>query len=335
MTHTRTRSGGRSLAGRGPGFTLIELLVVIAIIGTLVGLLLPALQAARESSRRAVCTNNLKQIGLALHNYHDAIKTLPMGHQSPKPDSSWRTYNAGWRLFALRYLDGSLAGRLDLQDVRRNTSKALLDKRTLQEWACPSSTLPTNPHTNWWNDGSSSNLPNGHQIAAYIGIMGASPDPAGRTDRTAATRYDGVWADTGMLVSCESVSFSKCTDGLSKTIMVGEQSGLVGTQDIRNAYYSPWGGSNLTTPMRTFAATSDDMWGCGGTTCVRYAINDTNAQSGSDDVWDANTVLNSFHAGGINVLASDGAVRFLVNEIDFAILRQMCCRDDALSISEP
>jgi prepilin-type N-terminal cleavage/methylation domain-containing protein len=335
MTQTRRPRVGRSLAGSGRGFTLVELLVVIAIIGTLVGLLLPAVQSARESSRRAVCTNNLKQIGIALHNYHDAFKTLPMGYQKPTPDSSWRTYNAGWRLFSLRYLDGSLASQLDLRDVRRNTSKTLLDKLTLKDWACPSSTLPTNPNTNWWNDGSSSNLPNGHQIAAYIGIMGASPDPAGRTNRTASTRYGGIWADTGMFVSCESVPFSKCTDGLSKTIMVGEQSGLVGTKDIRNAYYSPWGGSNFTTPMQTFAATSDDMWGCGGTTCVRYAINDTNAQSGSDEVMDANTALNSFHAGGINALVSDGAVRFLINEIDFAILRQMCCRDDGLSTSEP
>jgi hypothetical protein len=218
--------------------------------------------------------------------------------------------------------------------VRRNTSKTLLDKLTLKDWACPSSTLPTNPNTDWHNNGSATNLPNGHQIAAYIGIMGASPDPAGRSDRTAATRYGGIWSDTGMFVACESVSFSKCTDGLSKTIMVGEQSGLVGTQDIRNGYYSPWGGSNFTAPMQTFAATSDDMWGCGGLTCVRYAINDTNPQSGSQYAMDANTTLSSFHSGGINALVSDGSVRFIVNEINFAIMRQMCCRDDNLSISE-
>src|SRR5690242_13951357 len=72
----------RRRISRPVGFTLIELLVVIAIIGVLIGLLLPAVQAAREAARRAQCTNNLKQIGIALHNYHDAHRTFPPGYSS-------------------------------------------------------------------------------------------------------------------------------------------------------------------------------------------------------------------------------------------------------------
>src|SRR5690606_5643888 len=81
------------------GFTLIELLVVIAIIAVLIALLLPAVQQAREAARRTQCKNNLKQLGLALHNYHDVYNSFPMGTQTPLTGAS------SWRFALLPYLD--------------------------------------------------------------------------------------------------------------------------------------------------------------------------------------------------------------------------------------
>jgi prepilin-type N-terminal cleavage/methylation domain-containing protein len=93
-------------AARRRGFTLIELLVVIAIIGVLIALLLPAVQAARESARRAQCTNNLKQIGLALHNYHDWIGTFPLGAVMA-PGWVNDSNHLSWRALILPQLEGT------------------------------------------------------------------------------------------------------------------------------------------------------------------------------------------------------------------------------------
>src|SRR5438045_293293 len=108
----------KSITSRRTGFTLVELLVVIAIIGVLVGLLLPAVQAAREASRRSSCQNNLKQIGLALHGFHDAKGKLP---SSGRPNAA-STVRVGSQVFLLPFLEEKALA--DIYDLSQNWSAA-------------------------------------------------------------------------------------------------------------------------------------------------------------------------------------------------------------------
>jgi prepilin-type N-terminal cleavage/methylation domain-containing protein/prepilin-type processing-associated H-X9-DG protein len=157
----------RSTRLRFRGFTLVELLVVIAIIGVLVALLLPAVQAARESSRRTKCLNNEKQLGLAMHNYHDSMRCFPpskgSGPWGPNPGTDWESwYFLSISYQALAYYEqGSL---YDLFEARRNlTRTATWDdvgapaKTRASVFICPSSRLLLNgyPGTNYlWSTGS-------------------------------------------------------------------------------------------------------------------------------------------------------------------------------------
>jgi prepilin-type N-terminal cleavage/methylation domain-containing protein/prepilin-type processing-associated H-X9-DG protein len=302
------------------GFTLVELLVVIAIIGILVALLLPAVQAAREAARRMQCQSNLKQIGVGLHAYADAYKSLPTGQQAP-------VSHANWRVLLFPYLEReSIYTKLNLKDVYNSP---LLAKQVLPEWACPSlSGNETQPAAwvTWWTN-------NNHQVPAYQGIMGAYPDPNGSTGNIYSSNYGGWWSNNGMLLSNTATRFAYCTDGTSNVIIVAEQSGKVGANDYRNGYYTPWGGVTITLPIGQQAAGSD-CWGV-GLTCNAYAINARTAASGANTSYVGNSILNSQHPGGINVLMTDGAVRFAPNQIDFSTFQRLCVRADGFDAKAP
>lgn len=153
----RRRSGCRT----HHGFTLIELLVVIAIIGILIGLLMPAVQAAREAGRRTACSNNLKQIGLALHNYHDTLKSYPPGFltfadRRVDPLAEIRAPGWGWYSHTLPFLEKANAhDRIEFNESITHTANTQSRNFTSKEFFCPSDSAivaKTFRFSNWGGD---------------------------------------------------------------------------------------------------------------------------------------------------------------------------------------
>ena len=305
-------------------FTLIELLVVIAIIAVLIALLLPAVQQAREAARRTQCKNNMKQIGLALHNYEGTYTCWPIGSYGPF------NYVPNWRLHLFPYIDQApLYNALNFNSVsfagnQNTTNTQILSKKVIPGYVCPSS--PLDPCANLLNDADNIQTP------MYIGISGAYPDPAGRVVGS-PSNYGGFYTNNGMLLHNQLTRMRDATDGSSNIMMVAEQSGRIGTQDIRSGYYGGYCGTTFSVPVTASYPNNQDSWSV-GLTGVQYRINSPTTAGGSDNPWDANTVINSFHTGGIHGLLADGSVRFISDNVDFTTLTKLCSRDDNLPIGD-
>jgi prepilin-type N-terminal cleavage/methylation domain-containing protein len=328
------------------GFTLVELLVVIAIIGILIALLLPAVQAAREAARRSQCSNNLKQVGLALHNYHDTYNSFPIGSRS----GTWTYANlsgCNWRLSILpgleqtavfnkvNFRDASFsgAGFFNLQQHASGTDNTALAKLIVPAFRCPSSTVDP-----FVDDGAIGTCNDGGNFATqmhhYVGISGASPDPAGRGSPTCRQGQRGMVCQNGLLVPNDVKGFKDATDGTSNTVVVAEQSALVDNHPIQSNYGGGWTGCG------------DQAWKVGtmpdngnfyhaGLTTVVWAINyKTATANSSSTAYETNTILNSFHPGGIQVLLGDGSVRFLSDTVDMDTLRRLCSANDGMTLGQ-
>jgi prepilin-type N-terminal cleavage/methylation domain-containing protein len=204
MTSRRETATIDVAGSRGRGFTLVELLVVIAIIAVLIGLLLPAVQTARESARRASCMNNLRQTGLAVQSHESARKRIPPGWTSPS-GSAVLPARHSFYTFILEYLEqAALASQVDWdRDWNVGKNKSLLSAR-LPMTVCPSAPARTDPVSDY----------------APCHNVGASSYSALVTARQITTRSD--W--TGLLVP-RTRRPSEITDGMSKTILLYEDAG--------------------------------------------------------------------------------------------------------------
>ena len=349
----RTSGVGWSEFRRGSamGFTLIELLVVIAIIAVLVALLLPAVQQAREAARRISCGNNLKQIGLALQNYHDTYCCFPLGGlnqpgvvPSLPISNSWSGVSFWVRI--LPNLDqGNLYSSINTSvpgsgEMGVGPNGGTVNNVKLSVLTCPSSILPSSfPIV-----GLSIMMP------SYVGVSGASttgytyPDVFSESrikNFTACGAFVGQMSWGGMLLANSTTRMQDVTDGTSQVIIVGESSDYAidstGTQQrIDGAASLGWvfstesGGvlgnykSQLLKPTR-----------CANLTTVMHPIGARQAPvpNGCYTV-SPNRPLMSAHTGGAQVALTEGSVRFLGNSNNITTLKQLSTRDDGQVVGD-
>jgi hypothetical protein len=326
------------------GFTLVELLVVIAIIGTLVGLLLPAVQAAREAARRSACSNNLKQIGLASQNYHDAKKRFPSGgYGTVVNETGWSQWvellpfmeeNGIYTRFNFIPPTGAAVAF-----VSNGSNSSVANQARLTGLRCPSSSF------GW----SSANGGNGHQVPQYFGIAGANT--FGRFTSTDQLETNGSgWGKTsnrGMIPNCRKagvvsplgVDLRMCTDGTSKTLLAGEISAGIANaaggakQDRRPGSTMGWSQAGIGSEQHSKIGHMNSV-------TIRYPPNAP--VEGQDGVgtngWHiyqyGNCPLASEHTSGVQVVFADGATTFISDTINTEVLTLMAVRDDGLVISE-
>lgn len=304
------------------GFTLIELLVVIAIIAILIALLLPAVQQAREAARRTQCKNNLKQIGLAMHNYHDVFNTLPPGYISKTPCNTaavWTACNQGevslyaWGASILPYVEqNALFAQLNVGNVllEQNLLNPTIRQSLTQPMAafqCPSDpgpglsdwVSPTDQYDFTVTDGA-----NTHRIAKSNYVMMANA-----WDSTTPPVYSIQYGEAmGVGFANSKINFRDITDGTSNTILVGERAYL-----YKSSYKV--GAGNLIGFSASNNVQSSSYGRKGnGMAVLGLTYNGINAIVGGEhDV----RGFSSNHVGGAQFVMCDGSVRFLSENIDY------------------
>jgi len=332
-------------------FTLIELLVVIAIIAILIALLVPAVQKVREAAARSQCSNNMKQIGLALLGYHDNTKVLPPG--AAADIAPWKTpttaanadWGSSWMVFILPFIDQAnvndkwqFSGQSGWQNANNN---AMIRGYIIQSYRCPATSLPLmNPYSAILPGASGAGI----MYTTYVAISGSA------TDVGVKTNGSNLISNQGVLFHLSKVKLTSVTDGTSNTIMVGEQSnhlrnaanGIIlggtfgGSSPIAVTCAGPDGwiqGCQINPPAS--GGNNDVVYNCA---TIRYPLNQigmTLGAGGCSDNVGNNIPLSSMHPGGCNLLFADGTVRFCSNGTSLQVLSWAACRNDGQSFTLP
>jgi prepilin-type N-terminal cleavage/methylation domain-containing protein len=271
------------------GFTLIELLVVIAIIAILIALLLPAVQQAREAARRTQCRNNMHQLGLALHNYHDTHGRFPMGSIFWSPASTGLHTEVSWMTLILPYVDeSSLYNAYNFGLKSGAGANTTVTRSVLFQYCCPSDLAPK--------------LSGNMREASYAGSMGVPQSPDHSNTATPSTAYIGV------LYSCSRTQVRDIRDGTSNTLLGGETAADGGA--VVRSY---WGRGRYTDSIRS-TAFHLNSFGCKTT---------MPSPSPGSSINDCQRQFSSQHEGGAFFTFCDGQVRFLSENIDFRVYRAL------------
>jgi prepilin-type N-terminal cleavage/methylation domain-containing protein len=334
------------MRSRGPcgrrAFTLIELLVVIAIIAILIALLLPAVQQAREAARRSQCKNNLKQIGVALHNYSETFGVLPPGaFRHPSGTASFEMW--GWAALILPFVDqASVHNRFGVTEQHLHdlllvagppTGFTLCSTTHLPVYVCPSDvggpTTDNNYFTRRYFDGSA-NPPGTNTYHAsksnYVACLGDSVDGgAGETQAGNLNGDDG----NGTFAHNSKRMFRDIEDGTSNVIAIGERdikcgaAAWIGTRnpngtDAWGMYFSLGRAGSDLHINQPGTHTNTTTNACVGTNCAT-----------------CDEGFSSLHEGGAHFLMNDGSVHFFSENIDSLLYRQMADRMDGTPIQLP
>jgi prepilin-type N-terminal cleavage/methylation domain-containing protein/prepilin-type processing-associated H-X9-DG protein len=343
------------------GFTLIELLVVIAIIAVLIALLLPAVQQAREAARRTQCKNNLKQLGLACHNYHDSANQFPQNTdgraiQAWSGGASWQggPGSFGWMIMALPYIDQApLYNSFNFSDNLSSnapngipgwgsTFNSLLAQKSMAAFQCPS-----NPQTplvgvdvGAAGGGAPSSPGNTAGRTDYVGSMGfvygdwrncsavPTPQNGGGTEIVGqaiwTSMYDNAYLcrENGVFSLLGSAKMRDITDGTSNTILIMED----------NHFQQG--------PRRPAVATGDAAWASPmAITSASILVNQNfsfNADGSMVSGMDSHKChgISSVHVGGAHILMCDGAVRFISANISSVTLQALATRSNSDIVGE-
>jgi prepilin-type N-terminal cleavage/methylation domain-containing protein/prepilin-type processing-associated H-X9-DG protein len=312
------------------GFTLVELLVAIAIIGILIALLLPAVQSAREAARRMQCTNNLKQLALAAHNYHDRVRSFPPGTLLRRfSGGTPRMRGPSLFIFILNEMEQSaLRGQLDLSDPLNNEAggHSALSAMVLPVLVCPSDAINENPVQH----GTSGRW---HGLTSYGGNGGT-----GGNHRFFCTSVpmvaDGMFFETGPNSNPDPgqspVRFAEVRDGASNTLFFGERKHA-------DEAFDGWAGGAGEQPIGDYG-----WWHtCGGLAIVDATmttlapINYKADTSEPDFACRRVCAFGSFHPGGANFALVDGSVRFISETIELSDYRALSTRKGNEAVQAP
>jgi len=347
-------SGNQLHRTQRSGFSLVELLVVIAIIALLVGLLLPAVQAARESARRSQCTNNLKQIGLGIHNFHEAQNYLP---SSARPSPS-HTVRVGLFGRLLPYVDQkSLWDQYDTSVQWSHPKNLPVTSLRIGTYECPSA-----PKQNYTLDHEPDGFVGGASpwvgvvaVGDYAASLGVSPalgtlsTPESPIDASTYPTSGGASITNGFLPKNSRLTLADIHDGTTNTIAVWESGGrpfvyragsLVPGGDNLTNHHTNGGGWARPASDILLSGSSKDGAVIPGTTQAGTFLNRTNGYDHATEAYgptgfpppygtEGSSQPFSFHGSGLNVLFGDGRVKFLSEEVNIAVVAALVTRNGA------
>jgi len=301
---------------RRQGFTLIELLVVIAIIAILIALLLPAVQQAREAARRSTCKNNLKQIGLALHNYHDAALTFPASHIRTVANS-WLSSQIGWQARILPYMDqGPMFNMIDWSIQPGNTGTA---NTTVMKTEMPAYRCPSDPG-NRGDTGQSAYGPTNYVVCS----ANSGRFSAGGTD----------FANNGKSVMFlnSATKIRDITDGTSNT-MIASECNVAHPYIGANATASTICTGTASQKLRGYTwfwGQAMHMWSYSTLIGPNSDLEECSSSTGGAALMGAR----SKHVGGVHVLFADGRIQFVSENIHLGTWQNLGNMSDGNIVGE-